>query len=241
MKNLVELQIGADSNWEQHWIVDSLPGNIGNLKKLKRLTIEYCTSLPLHLAELQSLTHLKVSTLGKYTEKTSIDIFKKLKNLRILQLATQNTYLTKAIMQATKLDSLSLWSKNVPSEIFKMDNLRYLFINNHKAEQDILAKVENDSQLKTLIIYKNRAERISDNIQFFKNLQVLEVTSGNLKYISPKIGSLTQLKQIDFSNNPELKRLPGSIQKLQKLEELKCSQTSILKPYRNKKRNSLKI
>ncbi|KAL5543507.1 hypothetical protein UlMin_007291 [Ulmus minor] len=57
----------------------------------------------------------------------------------------------------------------------------------------------------------------------FKSLRTLDLHYSGIKTVSPKIGSLDNLRYLDLSKNTKLKVLPNSITKLQNLQTLKLS------------------
>lgn len=221
MDQLEELQIGATYNSEGYWIIDSLPASVGKLKKLRKLKLELCSYLPTSLSNLSKLSHLSITNTANQKIKNLGSILNKIKKLSVLEIYGGSIFsekeITNALAKLEKLDTLILKTKNIPSDVFKVKSLQYLYIDHMGSSQNILSQISQPSSIKCLEIFRTHTNSIPDNIRYLKNLKILKITYGKLKKVSDKIGQLTYLEKVDFSHNPELKQLPESIKKIKNI------------------------
>ena len=150
----------------------------------------------------------------------------RLKNLRELDIKGDASIQELQVRIAfTVLDSLQRLNlsgpiSKVPSEVFKIRNLKKLYISDITQPQNVFKEINQPSSISSLIIIKGSIIEIPDNIKYLTKLQYLLLASCNIQKISTEIGSLKNLETLDLTGNPSIKSLPESIKKLKKLTHI---------------------
>ncbi|MCP4097038.1 MAG: leucine-rich repeat domain-containing protein [Planctomycetaceae bacterium] len=99
--------------------------------------------------------------------------------------------------KSKKLDLSNLELRELPDELFLINNLEELILNN------------------------NRLWKFPFELAEISTLKILEMSLNGLDEIPSKIGELTELRKLDFGSN-ELKTLPSTIGQLHQLRILGC-------------------
>lgn len=135
---------------------------------------------------------------------------------------TAITQLSKRIRNHVHLNKLSLREgsglRDLPDEISHLHELKHLItagtkISSIQRLSPTLTEFDaSDSPLNTL----------PSNIAELKNLETLNLSKTRVKVLPAKFGTLP-IKELDLSNNPQIKRLPNCIFSLKNLVNLNCA------------------
>ncbi|MFD1142955.1 leucine-rich repeat domain-containing protein [Larkinella insperata] len=224
----------------------SLPASLGDLTKLRELTLNY---LPLNPDQnwtfLGKLTELEILKLAGTNLQTVPDLgqLKKLKEVD-LQMNRQLTFGKETLNGLSALEKLNLAEcqlRELPSAMTEWKSLKELILNNNplgelpvqlgslkqlnvlQATGCQLRKVPGSlgelTQLKSLMLAGNQLDTLGFDFDKLGGITLLTIYSNQLRYLPPSIGRLTALVELDLSNN-KLVQLPETIGDLTNLTNL---------------------
>ncbi len=220
-----------------------LPKEIANFKKLHTLHLgSFPMEFPTFLTEMKQLKHLHFPHYYVYNTQNQktlfLDIFDKMDNLESLtiffifgEIETKETEHQSYNYSKTLLD--------VPSSIFKMKNLKKLYLNINQVEnlpKDAFLGLESLEELS--LSYGGMTTQIQENIFSLKKLKKLDF-NGNFVYLkdemkqrtrfeafSEKITDLKNLESLSITNS-KITEIPTFFKKLTQLKELDFSTNDI--------------
>jgi internalin A len=126
---------------------------------------------------------------------------------------------------ATELDLDGLGLTELPSELWQLNNLEYLYINGNITRDNLHELPPEIGQLTNLVelwLQFNELETLPPEIGNLENLEVLVVNYNELTWLPPEIGRLHNLRGLAVWNN-NLVDLPPEIGQLANLEFLSIS------------------
>lgn len=188
--------------------VNTIPKNIGKLKKLKKLTLSggYMESEDIS-ESLRDLHDLKELRLTNKTLHTIPDFIGNIKSLEILGL--RHNRLTE-----------------LPDTIENLTNLREILLGFNMFDK-MPDQLRNLKKLEVIDMASNRLTEIPDWIGELNNLKELDLSLNHIESLPESIGSLSKLEKLDLDANRVLKNIPKSITKLRNLKVLEISNNSI--------------
>jgi Leucine-rich repeat (LRR) protein len=227
-------------------IISSIPDNIGQLKKLRELDLQFLQqgasiySLPSTFGQLESLETLRLAASGIQQVP---DSFGKLQKLRYCDMSNNNIqYFPGSIGNCISLEHLAVVTQGgILSSISKLTNLRYLFWGT-SVSTSLPLDIGNMSSLDTLELQAN----LNSLPTSFANLPVrrLSISGQGLPTLPNNFGNLRNLEDLtlggSFSNLPasfssltkliyctvnstNLSTLPADIGNLKTMQYLDCS------------------
>lgn len=205
-KNLKELDISENSNIQQ------LPGSIGNFTNLTKLNLSETEfyGIPDTFSQLTNLTHLNLTgnLHESWTHRQGYERHKKtMNNLQNIEGLINLKVLYLRNFQIINLPNLS-----------NLTSLTNLYLSNNGIR--IANNYDNDA-----LNFTN----MESLLQNLTNLKELNLSYNEIQLIPDTITQLTNLENLDFSNNPHLKVLPINFGNLNKLKNLNLSFCSIEK------------
>ena len=106
------------------------------------------------------------------------------------------------LMALTNIDLSDKNLSSIPTGVFKLTNLEFLFLwDNSLWDLSINSKINNLSNLKLLDLANNNFSYIDSNITDLANLETLSLTNNNISNIYSDISNLTNLKTLYLTNN----------------------------------------
>ena len=181
----------------------SLPDTIGNLTSLHTATLSrnQLLSLPHSFSLLSSLCTLDLASNQLKSLPPDISMFQSLQSLNI-----SNNQLT-----------------SVPPSLPSLERLRFLYL----AFNSISTFPTFDffmglSSLQSLHLGYNPVADLAGSLLFPPSLTSLHLDGLELSYLPPVVFRLPQLKNLSFSNNPEIAGLDGPFSLLNQLQSLDC-------------------
>ena len=185
--------------------LETLPKEIGNLKKLK----------------------LFYSSNNKFSQKLPTEFYK-LKNLKNIEIQGSNLeIISNELNNLANLESLKLYFNKVkilPKNIAKLTNLKKLYLNNNKINK--LPQDIGKLKISKLTLDNNSLKTLPNSIVNLKNLDTLILEENYITKLPKKMGKLKKLKYLNLELN-NLTKLPNSISKLENLELLNISRNEI--------------
>ena len=232
--------------------IDSIPPEIGKLKKLQELYLEgnNISKLPSEISGLTGLRKLYLranniealpSEIGKLTELKKLDLshnkletlpaeIGNLVNLEKLDLEWNRIeYLPAEIGKLISLERLDLYGNSLtglPSQIGNLRKLRKLYLRSNNLAE-LPPEIGELEKLERLYLYSNKLLSLPREIGNLYNLNGLYLRSNNLTFLPPEIGRLNNLKKLDISHNL-LPVLPSEIGDLVNLESLSLRDNRLL-------------
>jgi Leucine-rich repeat (LRR) protein len=233
-------------------IINSVPDNIGQLKKLKELDIEFLnqgasiSTLPGTFGQLENLEVLNLAASGI---QRLPDSFGQLKKLRRCDIGANNVqYVPESIGNCSNLQFLDIVTQNgIVSSISKLTKLRFLRWLSGASTSSLPSDIGNMVSLDTLELQANgipnlpasfaklpiRSLRIAgsglpalpDNFGDLPNLEDFTL-AGSLTVLPASFSKLTKLKYCILTST-KLTSLPADIGNLKKLQYLDCSFTNL--------------
>jgi len=205
-----------------HWGMETLPDNIGNLVKLKKMRFlnssnqERLTKLPESFSKLRSLEYLEMVDVGLETLPES---FSKLTNLKHIDLSFNIVQkFPKDIGNLTKLEFIRAASvEAIPPSVSKLVSLKYWFMSTN-AEHSVLPEdIGNLQALEMMDLSGSAYNELPASFCNLKNLQTLTV--GGLTELPEKFGNLKNLNTLTISGS--FKTVPASFGDLSSLKHLR--------------------
>lgn len=185
---------------------DSLPNEIGDLKRLEVLDINFGKfhSIPSSIGNLGNLKKLTIS--NGYT------------NLKI----------SSEIGQLTKLTELNIYNYEIdtlPEEIGNLVNLEKVMLCGKL--KSLPESVRNWKKVNNLYLAGNELNEVPTYIFEFDKLESLDISRNNISQISDSLNFLKNLKKFNCSGNITLLKLPNKLCQLEKLEFIDITNTMI--------------
>ncbi len=212
---------------------------IGKLKNLNRLVIEYSNINIMNIDVIGELKSLKTLTISQNKGISSIEFIKNLTNLETLELVGDNISDITPISSCTNLKTLTLQYNSITdiTPLSKCINLTFLDL---KGNVSIDGNRENytPERLEALdkigeILDRDGTINIDiDKIGLFTNYKTLDLSGQNMTNLLPLKG-LTELTDLNLTNNQitledeESKNILSSMTKLKKLDLSKNNVTDI--------------
>ncbi len=238
MPNVQELMLNVESGFGE------IPESIKNAPILQTLRIDDLkkfkgtVEIPAVLLELPQITYLSISDSPNliFGEKS----WEKMIGLTSLNLYGSGTGFPIGMTKALNLKSISLNCEyEIPDEIGNLSNLELLHISifSLKAPEAItrLSKLKDLSmfcssfpswigkcskKLKKIFVYtRDTVKEIPEDVFDYPELEILEICSSGLEYLSPKVAQLKSLKKLRLSRN-QFSSLPEELTQLENLERL---------------------
>ncbi|WP_299248747.1 hypothetical protein [uncultured Aquimarina sp.] len=181
-----------------------LPPEICDLFYLKTLSLEgnMITEIPRQIQDLSN--NLRIFNLGGNQIEVIPQEFFSLTKLTDLRVYTNLlTEVPSDINKLTELRYLSLSNnslKILPPELFELSKLNSLFINNIELSE-VSENITNLSQLTSLGVSSNPLGSIPDNILEITTLTRLDINNAGIIDIPSEITRLTNLKRLQLSGN----------------------------------------
>ena len=206
--------------------IHEIPAFLSDLEELY-LGANGLTECPKGMEQLKNLRRLELS----YNQITELcpAIFE-MKDLEILDMF--NTSLSKFPVELANLSNLKRIAltgnsiQNIPKEITKLKKLEELYLSDQSPEglANLPANFSELRNLKHLSIggndcCGNQFDSIPSSIYELDSLEYLDLSYGNIQFVSPEIVNLTRLKSLDLTGN-KLSELPEEIYSLPHLEEI---------------------
>ncbi|MDD4489494.1 MAG: C10 family peptidase [Paludibacter sp.] len=186
----------------------SIPSSIGNLKKLKYLTIwsgNLSGSIPPEIGNLENLSSLQIednqltgsipATIGDLGNLTTLDLR-----------ANQFTAIEDGEWKNTKLKSLSL--------------------NDNQIEGKIPVSFKNFTELDWLELQNNKITALPDELSALVNLEYINIDDNKLTQIPDNWSSLTKLNYFSANNN-EISKFTSEFRNWGKLETFSLSNNKL--------------
>ncbi|WP_413668421.1 leucine-rich repeat domain-containing protein [Mucilaginibacter sp. Mucisp86] len=209
-------------------ILHGVPENIGQLKKLKQLNIEflndggYIGNLPETFGQLENLEILNLAASGI---QRLPDSFGQLKKLRRLDIGANNVkYVPESLGNCSNLQFIDIVTQSsISGSISKLSKLRFLRWISTASSSSLPADIGNMASLDTLDLEAN----IPDLPASFAKLPIrsLRITGSGLPALSDNFGDLANLE--DFTLAGSLTVLPASFTRLSKLKYCILSSTGL--------------
>ncbi|MBN1213840.1 MAG: TIR domain-containing protein [Candidatus Lokiarchaeota archaeon] len=256
--HVVELNI-------QHWEIETLPINFGDLVELKELylsdnelfelpkSIEKIISLeilnisnnqidnlPINIGNLISLKELIVC----YNNiKIIPDEIRDLSSLTRLDLSDNKIeYIPESIGNLSLLSRIDLSYNNLnslPENIGELKNLKILNLAGNNLSF-LPESFKNLINIEYINLNLNFLSYLPETIGELKNLKILSLADNKLSYLPMGIGNLSSLYGLNLGHNIHIRNLPRSIENLKNLEILILSQNpNLLLPSYLQKNTSL--
>ncbi|MEM6965940.1 MAG: hypothetical protein AAF573_14325 [Bacteroidota bacterium] len=159
-----------------------------------------------------------------------VDKFKIPKTENVLRIGSVNELLRSATYDPKAVTGLHLFNiigkaDTVLENIEQFTNLEFLKLEMTYLEQ-LPPEIYQLKKLKKLIIKSRSFKRLEDDVEVFKDLEVLQLNSDQLNFVSEKIGSLTKLQMLQLLDCKNLKELPASIGHLKNLKSFTLTNAS---------------
>jgi Leucine-rich repeat (LRR) protein len=236
-----ELSISMDNTLQGPYIdFTEIPKNIGNLKKLKRLTLENTgvRKIPASLCDcpLEQLTltggfKTIPETFGKLSELKELKLyafnlrklpesFGNLSSLEIFEIHGKCIEVPESFGNLSTLKELSFHTSELelPKTLGKLFALEKLYIDDDK--MDALPKsIGKCINLKQMSLHCDELQELPSSIRNLKNLEEFSLDTFKLKNIPDVFNNLTELKSIDIFSGA-LTSIPQSIGTLKKLKTI---------------------
>lgn len=199
----------------------SLPGEIGNLKKLSRLCLAFnqLSELPKEISRLKNLTVLDLGN-NRLTELPGE--IGQLKNLRSLSLNyNQLATLPKEMTQIRNLTHLNLHYNQLselPKKIGYLKHLTAIYLSYNQLDQ-LPGEIGQLKNLERLYLNYNQLTAIPREIGQLRNLDRLYLNYNQLTHLPEEIGNLKKLVRLDLRAN-QLAELPEAVGQLSSLIQL---------------------
>uniref|UniRef100_A0A3B3H3I6 Leucine-rich repeat-containing protein 39 n=1 Tax=Oryzias latipes TaxID=8090 RepID=A0A3B3H3I6_ORYLA len=174
-QNLLVLDLSRNS-------ITEIPKQIGELTRLKELLLSYnrIQSVPEELGGCESLERLELSMNRDLSELP--DQFRNLTRLQHLDLSMNCfSFIPDCIVALPALEWLDIGGnclQHLPEDIHKMENLH------------------------TLWLQRNDLEKLPDNISRMASLDTLVLSSNRLRDIPPLMEDMSNLRFVNFRDNP---------------------------------------
>jgi Leucine-rich repeat (LRR) protein len=216
---LVELTISMRSTFQGPVTPNlTLPKNIGKLKNLKSLSIEYSglKKIPVSIGNTP-LEYLKIYGGDFTTLPASIGNISTLKTLEIAGHKLNRI----SLGSLSSLENLSLFGKfkYIPDSIGNLLSLKTLYIEAEETFTKLTDSIGNCKNLKSLSIKSDKLTELPDSICKLKSLETLYLDTFFLRSLPLSIGKLSELKEVSIKSEA-LTVIPTSIGKLRKLKSL---------------------
>ncbi|NUO01034.1 MAG: leucine-rich repeat domain-containing protein [Saprospiraceae bacterium] len=212
-------QLGALSNLEELQLsgnFKSLPASIGQLKKLKKLTVDAYKFqvLPPEIGELEALQQLSVAS-HELELPASIG---RLGALRYLSILDFGAGVLPAELGGLKQLAFLIVSGyrmgRLPAQLGALNQLEFLYLNG--AFESLPPEIGQLSRLRNLGISGKWLAALPEQIGQLTNLQHLRVAGTQLTNFPESIGNLRQLRYLEAHHN-KLQQLPESLGRLSEL------------------------
>jgi len=218
LSNLEELQLSGNFK--------SLPASIGQLKKLKKLTVDAYgfKVLPPEIGELEALQQLSVAS-HELELPASIG---RLGALRYLSIPDFGAGVLPAELGGLKQLAFLIVSgyrmTQLPAQLGALNQLEFLYLNG--PFKSLPPEIGQLSRLRNLGISGERLAALPEQIGQLTNLQHLRVVGTPLTNFPESIGNLHQLRYLEAHHN-KLQQLPESLGRLSELVFIDVSSNPI--------------
>ncbi|CAI9729022.1 malignant fibrous histiocytoma-amplified sequence 1 homolog [Octopus vulgaris] len=216
--NLPEL-LTLDCSWHQ---IDTLPDEIGNLKKLKILSLRgnHLKYISEKIADCTNLQELHLTAAMRFIPKIPVALL----NLKsLVKLNISGNYFTTIPPEISGLENLKvfLMQKNallqLPEEFFNLQQLEEIELSDNYLET-IPGSIRRLHVLRKLSVCNNRLKSLPNEISSCQSLQSLNLAHNLLEEIPDTFHRLDNLDFLNLTEN-KLKRLPLLLDQLTGLEK----------------------
>ena len=224
---------------DENDLVGTLPGEIGALKRLWRLDLDFnfgiIGAIPPEIGDMESLIWLKLSSTG-LSGPVPAEIGK-LSNLEVLQLHFTNlTTLPPELGNLAELVEftgyLSKFSGPLPTEIGNLKKVRQMFLNGNSFSGAIPSQIGDMTNLERLHLHDNDfTGSIPPALGRAANLSVLRLSNNRLDGELPgELGSAGQLRWLALDGNRLSGPLPATLGNLGSLETMEVQSNDLSGP-----------
>lgn len=219
--NLTEL-LTLDCSWHQ---IDTLPDEIGNLQKLKVLSLRgnHLKYVSQDIAKCGNLQELNLTAAMRFIPAIPLAL---LSLKRLVKLNISGNYFTQIPPEVSGLENLKvfLMQKNallqLPEEFFQLQQLEEIELSDNYLES-ISSNVKRLHVLRLLSMCNNRLKCLPNDIGKCQSLQSLNLSYNQLTELPDTIYQLANLDYLNLTHN-QLKRLPLLLDRLTGLERTKA-------------------
>jgi len=224
---LTKLEINTEGYYFRPYTsVQALPENIGNLKKLKHLSIKAAciATIPDSLGNCP-LEYLELT--GHY--KTIPEAFANLSKLKILKLSSPELKtLPESLGNLSSLKELRIESDKLsalPQSLSELKGLEEIYLDTFSLEA-LPGAFGNLCKLKIIDIFSGKMTELPDSIGNLRNLKSIHLDVYNLASFPDSFNELSYIKKADILTAPRSSELPWSKKKrgitgLEELAEIK--------------------
>ncbi len=210
--------------------VDSLPAEIKNLKKLKKLTIlttGKLKTLPPEIGFLKNLEELTINS--KFLEELPEEIgeLTKLKHIQLFKSKLKS--LPPTIGKLCNLEELHLECEleTLPDQIENLKNLETLWITS-PALASLPESISELTKLKKIFLKGGLFESLPESIGKLEAMEEFTVVfANNLKSLPKSISNWKQLRQLTLNSCTSLHQIPDTFDSLKSLRDLNAQGTAI--------------
>lgn len=211
-----------------------LPDTLGNLKRLRTLSLSYAAvldSLPATIGKLTALESLEAAASGLRDLPPGIGKLTKLKELSLAGSKLQT--IPKELFAARSLEKLTLPASvtKLPPGLGRLDKLVYLGLS-ASALASAAAELPKLTKLRCLSV-DGKATALPDELGSLRSLKELEIGYLGLKSLPATLSGLTSLEELEVDGN-ELRELASQIAELPRLRRLSFSDNPL--PLEEKRR-----
>ncbi|ORX64928.1 L domain-like protein [Anaeromyces robustus] len=221
LTNLVYLRLVCENT-------TSLPNNIGNLKKLKELSLygNPIKTIPDTIGDLESLEDLYLADNQIESIPESIGNLAKLKYLNLAR--NKITSIPSSIGNLSNLQRLSLDGNQIeiiPDSLENLEKLDHLSLENNKIKV-IPDSIGNLKKLDHLLLSSNEIESIPESIGNLESLQYISLSYNKVQSVPDSIGNLNNLQYVYLDHN-NITSIPESLKNLSSIRVLNTSYNPI--------------
>ncbi|NMG59344.1 hypothetical protein E1H12_12665 [Geitlerinema sp. P-1104] len=126
---------------------------------------------------------------------------------------------------STTLNLSGLGLTTLPSEVWDLQNLRWLYLNNNQL-QEFSPQFGQLQNLEDLELNNNQLQEFPPQFGQLQNLRRLELNNNQLQEFPPQFGQLQNLEDLELNNN-QLQELPAELGQLQNLRWLELNNNQL--------------